>query len=423
MAFIQLFDFEVVHIKAERHKGPNGLSRRRRAEDNSEDSDGSMNAEDENKFAKSTGRLVDANILQAIVLGEETTFEANKRLIATRLSRVLGECLSLEVDWETSEPLIPVGGNLRVNVVENGDENADAGGNEMADEQPHRGHLADNDSEEFWDAILHYLLELKLPEGKDKAHRVKTRAKSYFLKDNILWKRNGSKPPLHVVLEPSRRMRLTMDAHDNSRHRGRDPTFKKLQDSFWWPNMYNFVKAYCKTCHECQMRSSYRNKIPIEPTYVRTILREFAADTVHMPKGKGGYKYIIDLHDRFSGWVEAKMVKQGSSTNVADFIFEVMTRFGCLPKLTVDNGSEFKGAVTMLADKYKLPLIPISPYNPTANGMVERGHGVYIDSIWKVLQGNTSKWPDLLGLALWADRVMVKRTTGFSPYYLLSQGG
>ena len=183
--------------------------------------------------------------------------------------------------------------------------------------------------------------------------------------------------------------------------------------------MYNFVKAYCKTCHECQMRSSYRNKIPIEPTYVRTILREFAADTVHMPKGKGGYKYIIDLRDKFSGWVEAKMVKQASSTNVADFIFEVMTRFGCLPKLTVDNGSEFKGAVTTLADKYKLPLIPILPYNPTVNGMVERGHRVYIDSIWKVLQGNTLKWPDLLGLALWADRVTVKRTTGFSPYYLL----
>ena len=35
------------------------------------------------------------------------------------------------------------------------------------------------------------------------------------------------------------------------------------------------------------------------------------------------------------------------------------------------------------------------------------------------MQGNTSKWPDLLGSALWADRVTVKRTTGFSPYYLL----
>ena len=93
-------------------------------------------------------------------------------------------------------------------------------------------------------------------------------------------------------------------------------------------------------------------------------------------------------------------------------IFEVMSRFGCFPKITVDNGTEFKGAVTLLADKYNIPIIPISPYNPSANGIVERGHGVYIESIWKILQGNTTKWPEILPLAIWADRVTTKRTTG-----------
>ena len=29
LAFIQLFDYEIVHIPAEQHKGPNGLLRRR----------------------------------------------------------------------------------------------------------------------------------------------------------------------------------------------------------------------------------------------------------------------------------------------------------------------------------------------------------------------------------------------------------
>ena len=72
-------------------------------------------------------------------------------------------------------------------------------------------------------------------------------------------------------------------------------------------------------------------------------------------------------------------------------IFKVMSRFGCFPKITVDNGMEFKGAVTLLADKYNIPIIPISPYNPSANGIVERGHGIYIESIWKILQGNTAK--------------------------------
>ena len=167
------------------------------------------------------------------------------------------------------------------------------------------------------------------------------------------------------------------------------------------------------------MRSSYRNKIPIEPTYVRTILREFGADTVHMPLGKGGYKYVVDLRDKFSGWVEAKALRKATSSNIADFLFEVMCRFGCLPKLTVDNGSEFKGAVLLLVEKYKIPLVLISPYNPPVNGLVERGHGVYIESIWRILQGRTNEWPSLLQLAAWADQITSKRMTGLSPYYLL----
>ena len=145
--------------------------------------------------------------------------------------------------------------------------------------------------------------------------------------------------------------------------------------------MYQFVTEYCRTCHECQTRSSYRNKIPIEPTYVRTILREFGADVVHMPLGKGGLKYVVDMRDKFSGWVKAKAFRKVSSSAVAAFIFDVMCRFGCIPKITVDNGSEFKGAVKLLAEQYNIPLIPISLYNPSANGIVEQGHGVYIHSV------------------------------------------
>ena len=152
---------------------------------------------------------------------------------------------------------------------------------------------------------------------------------------------------------------------------------------------------------------------------MQTILREFGADTVNMPLGKGGYKYVVDLRDKFSGWLEAKKLRKSTSQAVADFLFEVMCRFGCLLKLTVDNGSEFKGAVIKLAEKYKVPIIPISPYNPQANGNIERGHGIYIDSIWKVLQGKTYKWPNILDTAIWADRITAKRTTGCSPYYLL----
>ena len=148
-------------------------------------------------------------------------------------------------------------------------------------------------------------------------------------------------------------------------------------------------------------------------------MREFAADVVHMPMGKKGLRYIVDMRKKFSGWLEAKALRKASSKAIAEMIFEVMTQFGCFPKITVDNGMEFKGPITLLADKYNILIIPISPYNPSANDIIERGHGVYIESIWKILQGNTAKWPEILPLTIWADQVTAKRMTGSSPYYLL----
>src|SRR5258708_25747043 len=37
------------------------------------------------------------------------------------------------------------------------------------------------------------------------------------------------------------------------------------------------------------------------------------------------------------------------------------------------------------------------PYNSQANGKIERMQQTYIEAIWKVLQGETSQWPFLLG--------------------------
>ena len=96
-----------------------------------------------------------------------------------------------------------------------------------------------------------------------------------------------------------------------------------------------------------------------------------------------------------------------------------MCQYGCIFQLTVDNGSEFKGATQVLMDKYKVPIVQTLAYNPEANGKVERGHSMWIESMWRVLKGKTNEWPSLLGYALWADWVTTKRNTGYTPYYLL----
>ena len=56
----------------------------------------------------------------------------------------------------------------------------------------------------------------------------------------------------------------------------------------------------------------------------------------------------------YTGWLEAKALWKASLKAIAEMIFEVMSRFRCFLKITVNNGMEFKGAVTLLADKYNI---------------------------------------------------------------------
>ncbi|KAF8304853.1 hypothetical protein DL93DRAFT_2066719 [Clavulina sp. PMI_390] len=51
--------------------------------------------------------------------------------------------------------------------------------------------------------------------------------------------------------------------------------------------------------------------------------------------------------------------------------------------------------------------------------MIERGHRTWIESIWKLCKKRKNQWSEWFYAAMWADRVTVRRTTGFSPYHLI----
>src|SRR5260370_42482083 len=73
----------------------------------------------------------------------------------------------------------------------------------------------------------------------------------------------------------------------------------------------------------------------------------------------------------------------------------MMCQFGCMFQLTCDNGSEFRGAVQELMQKYNVPVVHISPYNSQANGKIKWTQHSYLEAIWKVLDGE-DKSPDYI---------------------------
>ncbi|CAD7068778.1 unnamed protein product [Tilletia caries] len=142
-------------------------------------------------------------------------------------------------------------------------------------------------------------------------------------------------------------------------------------------------------------------------------------DITYLPKALG-QRYLVVARDDLSGWVEARALRHKSSRSVARFLVkDVFTRHGLPIQVTTDQGTEFKGVVDELLNKYKIDITRTSVYNPRANGAVERGHPPLKEAIVHAARTLGAPWPEVDSLACWIDRTSIRRQYGASPFSLL----
>jgi hypothetical protein len=285
--------------------------------------------------------------------------------------------------------------------------------------------VKDRDSPEMWTEIVNYLKTDVMPdrcENPDERKSFVRKTKSFFLHDgDRLWKieLKGRIPRL-VVVDTDRRSELIAEAHNDVGHRGRDATYKTLAERFFWPNMFDQIAYFIRSCNICQLRSKTRPIVAFSPTWNSGILRRFDLDTIHMPDGFGGMKFLLQATDPSISWVEARAARRASSEAWAKFLYEeVYCRFGGVLLCLVDGGTEFKGAVEILFKQYGIIAIISSPYHPEGNGHSERSHQTLVNSILRACGKDASRWPLYLHAGLWAMRCSTSRVTGYPPYFLL----
>jgi len=178
-----------------------------------------------------------------------------------------------------------------------------------------------------------------------------------------------------------------------------------LSERFYWPNMYDQIAYFVRSCNVCQLRSKARPVVAFSPTWNSGILRCFDLDTIHMPDGIGGMKYLLQATDPAMSWVEARAARKPNSESWAKFLYEeVYSQFGCVLLCLVDGGSEFKGAVDILFKQYGIVIIVSLPYHPEGNGHAEHSHQTLVNSILRACGKDTHRWPLYLHAGLWAMR-------------------
>ena len=257
--------------------------------------------------------------------------------------------------------------------------------------------------------------KISRPNDKEFKRFIQSATK-FFVNKNQLWRKDHHGKH-KLVIPNDRRLDLIRQAHDDLGHKGIFTVRNRLLERFWWPNLDQDVKWYIQTCHECQLRLLHKLIIPPTVPIPGGLFRKVYIDTMLMPKAKG-YRYIIHARCSLTSYPEWKMVKHENFKTIAAFLYELVCRWGAIEILVTDNAPQYLQAAELLAEKFHIKHIKISPYNSRAQGPIERRHYDVREAIMKAAEGDESKWPDVAPAVFWAERVTIQKSTGYSPYYL-----
>src|SRR6266568_1958539 len=245
---ILMFDFALVHVPADHHKGPDALSRRPLAE-------GEIAAPDDDSW-------LDNIVLLTYFPGlQKDPFTIIPSSTNNYSPTTLPSCLAAA--RITQENLIA--------------------------------------------QIQHFLETLETPLFKttQKKRRFLTKATEFFIKDKRLFKHNGDCPPLLVIQSPEQKLAILKQAHEGTGHRGVQAVFELIRQRFFWPYFRADIHHHVKSCHDCQLRSLKKTEIPLTISAPTTLFTKVYIDIMHMPGSADKFKYIVAARDDLSGTCEA----------------------------------------------------------------------------------------------------------------------
>jgi hypothetical protein len=129
---------------------------------------------------------------------------------------------------------------------------------------------------------------------------------------------------------------------------------------------------------------------------------------------------LLVLIDVFTGFVVLRPLKSTTADEVAQHLWDIFCIIGIPKILQSDNGPEFQNQI--LKALCKLTGIDkryIAPYNPRADGKVERAVGSVVMIIKKMLYGRRDNWSLFVPATQLSFNAKISALTGSTPFSLM----
>lgn len=280
---------------------------------------------------------------------------------------------------------------------------------------------------ETYFTLIRYLTEFALPNhlSSEQKAAIKRKSRFFIVLENNLYKKNKLNPnrPFKVVKEDEVDS-ILYNTHSDplAGHFSIEETFRRIKLRYYWPQMFDSIRKYIRTCDACQKRGKNERHEPLHPIKIGEPFERLGMDIVGpLPVTARGNKYIVVATEYLTKWPEARAIPNAKASSVVSFFYEdIICRHGCPKVLLTDRGTHFVNEMLdslcqELGVKHRLS----TAYHPQTNGLVERFNRTLCETLSKFANENTNDWDLYVPSALFAYRTKRHDTTRHEPFYLM----
>jgi transposase InsO family protein len=212
-------------------------------------------------------------------------------------------------------------------------------------------------------------------------------AKSFTLVDGELYKCAASGVLQRCVPIPQGR-ELLRDIHAGvCGHHAAPRTLvgNAFRQGFYWPTAVTDASEIMRTCEGCQFYARKTN-LPAHALLMILVTWPFTMwglDIVEpLRKAPGGYTHLLVAIDKFSKWVEVRLITNLRAEQAVTFLTDIIYRFGVPNSIITDNGSQFTGRKFLeFYNKFHIHVDWTAVAHPQTNGQVERANSMILQGL------------------------------------------
>ncbi|GES92554.1 DDE-type integrase/transposase/recombinase [Rhizophagus clarus] len=275
--------------------------------------------------------------------------------------------------------------------------------------------------------LIQFLTTRSIPTHLAIQQRISIKWKSrYFIVlDDHLYKKNKDNPNRLIrVAKKSEIEDILYHMHSDPQagHFSVDEMYRRVKIRYYWPQMFNDICQYVRTCDECQRRGKNHCTEPLHPIKVGQPFDRIRMNIVGpLPKTKNGNMYIVVVTEYLTKWSKAHAIPNAKASSVVSFFYEdIICHHGCPKEILTDRGTHFVNEMlASLCDNLEVKHRLSTAYYPQTNGLIERFNQTLCEAIAKYANANKDDWDLYLSSVLFAYRTKCHSTTRHESFYLM----